>query len=62
MAAEVVVIIAVADDSGASRIESNLEVIRQVTIRGLVPRTIESSFGDVGAVNHVVARFRPDGK
>jgi hypothetical protein len=33
MAAKVVVIVAVADDGGTGRIESHLEVIRQVTIR-----------------------------
>lgn len=56
MAAQVVVIIGVGQDRGASRIESNLEVIRQVTIGGHASND-EARLGDVSPVNHVVACF-----
>lgn len=57
MATYIVMIVAVADDSGTGRIESNLEVIRQVPIRRVGAGRIESIFGDVGPMNYVVARL-----
>ena len=57
VAAQVVVIVAIADNSGARRIERNLEVIRKVTIRRHAADN-QARLRDIRSMNHMVAGFR----
>ena len=62
MAAQIIMIVTVADDSSARRIEGHLEVIRQITVRRH-PADYQTCLGDVSSVNDVVARFSlPEGR
>ena len=55
MAAQIIVVVAVADDGRPGRIEGDLEVIRQVPIGRVITRRIESILGDISSVVNVVA-------